>query len=497
MNNNEDGDAELFIKLNHRRFVYDHLKREWYYFGKHYWIQDTTDKAMAALLKVIQEYSWLIEVQSKKRLKAEKGGKTDSAKRYKDSIEALYKRISVLQNLHRKTDVLTLAGIDWSDHERQSLAITGQQWDPKRMVLPCVNGILDLQLGANPILQAGSPEDYIKTTCPIRWKGINEPATKWEKFLLEIFDGDEALVNYAQELFGYALTGTVKEHILLILFGAGRNGKGTLIQVLTHVLGALVTSIGVETLLAHKYPRQAGSASPHIMALKGRKIVWTCESAEGRRFDTGMVKLLTGGEDLSGRPPYAKDEVNFKQTHTLFFLTNNRPNLPADDYAIWKRVHSIPFKRKFIDDPQEPGEYQKNPNMLEELIKEAPGILAWLVRGCHRWQENRGLKIPDGVKKSTSEYRKEVDTIGHFLDACCEINKTDYEMKGRAGILHDAYMEWCRKNGYRYDNVRAFGKNMKEKFRKEKDEYGIYYEGVKLLVSSVEIEEKNENDGNS
>ena len=58
-----------------------------------------------------------------------------------------------------------------------------------------------------------------------------------EKFLFEIFQEDKDLTDYIQRLFGYSITGKTTEHILPILWGQGRNGKGTLLEILQYVLG--------------------------------------------------------------------------------------------------------------------------------------------------------------------------------------------------------------------------------------------------------------------
>ena len=53
----EDGDAELFIKLNRGRFCFDHADRRWYEFAGHFWKLDRTEKALAAVSDVIDIYA--------------------------------------------------------------------------------------------------------------------------------------------------------------------------------------------------------------------------------------------------------------------------------------------------------------------------------------------------------------------------------------------------------------------------------------------------------
>lgn len=51
------------------------------------------------------------------------------------------------------------------------------------------------------------------------------------------------------------------------------------------------------------------------------------------------------------------------------------------------------------------------------LPSKEPGILAWAVRGCPLWQQDR-LATPESIKRSTGEYREKMDVVGTFLHEC-------------------------------------------------------------------------------
>jgi len=129
------------------------------------------------------------------------------------------------------------------------------------------------------------------------------------------------------------------------------------------------------------------------MALKGKRIVWASETGEGRHLNIGKVKWLTGEDTITARAPFAKRQITFSPTHTLFLLTNHKPHITADDYAIWQRVHLVPFNLSFIDEPKTEYERKRDPDLSKKLKEEASGILAWLVRGCLSWRIE-GLNPP-------------------------------------------------------------------------------------------------------
>ena len=54
---------------------------------------------------------------------------------------------------------------------------------------------------------------------------------------------------------------------------------------------------------------------------------------------------------------------------------NHQPEIRGTDKGIWRRVRLIPFGVEISEE-------QQDQKLLEKLIEEALGILAWVVRGC-------------------------------------------------------------------------------------------------------------------
>jgi putative DNA primase/helicase len=467
LNSNEDGDASLFVELHRGRFLFDHAAGQWYEWAGHFWKEDELNQAMAGLESVIDLYTQEAKRQSWERLKCEKAGQTDKARKYAATGEALVKRIRALQSKARKTDVLFLAAVGAS-----SLGITGQEWDRDPWLLCCLNGVIDLRTGEH---RQGRPEDFLKTVAPTEWKGTNEPAPTWERFLVEIFSGDEELVDYVQRLSGYSVTGRTVEHFLPIMVGKGRNGKGTIFETLAYVLGDYTGQIEAELILKQKFVKPSGGPTSDIMTLRGKRLVWASETDQGRKLNAGKLKWLTGGDTLTGREMYGRRQVNFRPTHKLFLLTNHKPHANSDDYALWKRLHLIPFALSFVTDPKEQSERKADPTLPDKLRAEGSGILAWLVRGCLEWQKE-GLKPPETVKVATEAYREEEDLIKLFIDERC---KTGKGLEIKSGDLHRAYKTWCGENEIHPMTVTAFGIQIKQRFDSYKTNV-VFYVGISL-----------------
>jgi len=227
----EDGDAYLFIKLCKDKLCYDHSLGEFYVWQGHYWEIDKVNSALAMTGDVIAVYDHYFQECSNKSSDALLAERLEESKRYAKYAEKFRSQINKLHCLNRKEHVLKLARAG-----NDSLGVSGENWDKIPMLLGCKNGTIELNTG---IFRIGRQEDYIRTVCPTEFKGLDEIPALWEKMLDEIFEGNIDLINYIQKLFGYGITGLTTEHFFTIFYGGGRNGKGNILETIKFVLGEL------------------------------------------------------------------------------------------------------------------------------------------------------------------------------------------------------------------------------------------------------------------
>lgn len=471
---NEDGDAQVYISLHRDRFCFDHAEGQWHVWAGHHWETDKTETALAGIRDVVDVYSREAMRHSFLEAKATKDGDDKAAAKHHTLAGNFNTRIRKLREMKRKTPVLHLAraGVD-------SLGISGDEWDRKLMLLPVLNGVVDLKTGE---CQDGRCEDYLKAFAPITWEGIDAPFPVWESFLETTFDHDFELIEFMARLLGYAITGKTTEAVLPILWGTGRNGKTVMLQAMADVLGPdLSGPLEAEFLLEQKFAKPSGGPSSDKLYLRGRRLAWLSETNENRRLNSGKVKLLTGGDLITGRAPYGRQQISFKPSHKIFLLTNHKPKADARDAALWRRVLLIPFKMAFVPrpDPAKANERLADADLPEKLRDEAPGILAWLVRGCLAWQK-QGLNPPESVLAATRDYQDSEDTIKTFISEKC------IEGVGRscrAAALYAAYKAWQEGNGERAMTATKFGKCVSESFDSAKDMRGKVYIGLELCTT--------------
>lgn len=310
--------------------------------------------------------------------------------------------------------------------------------DPYLLVVR--NGTLDLRNGQ---LHPHRRQDLITKLVNIGYE-LDAPSPTWQRFLMDVFDGDQELIGYLQRFAGYSITGDVSEQVMIFAHGSGRNGKTTLLNALRDVAGDYGIQLDPSVLVAADHDQHPTG----LTDLRGARFVATVETEQGRRLNESLVKQLTGGDPIRARR-MRQDYFEFTPSHKLWFAGNHLPRISGTDVGIWRRLALVPFHVEFP-----PGRADKN--LPAKLAAEAPGILAWAVRGCLEWIE-RGLDTPALITRATTSYRASQDHIGRFLGECCVAGDTFYVA---AGDLRRAYEEWCTQQGERPWAAQAVGREL-------------------------------------
>lgn len=470
LDEDEYGDGRLFAELFLGRCVFDHTDNVWYTWQGHYWRADDL-QVMRHLVSGVLASSYLrAAAELNLELARIEDSESEQAKKLKRLIRELYARAHILKTVTRVKNTLFYAS--------SFLPITADKWDMHKWLLGTPDGVIDLQTGT---LRPGAPDDYIRTIIPTRWRGLNEPCPRFERFLQEIFEDRneqerQELIAFLHRALGYGITGNVTEHLFLLLFGdEGRNGKDTLMTTLKKVLRDVVGAVPTDVLIGATKFSAPGAAKPHLVALQGKRIAWANETDKGQRFDIGQVKDITGGGDIPARQLYGKS-YTFEPTHLLILLTNNKPHADANDKAFWERLCPIVFNVRFVENPT--GRYERKPDKVlgAALEAEASGVLAWLVRGCLAWQEV-GINIPASVLAERARYREEEDTLGTFINETCVIA---VQCEVKAQVLYSRYAQWADDNGHKAMSSTAFGAEIGKRYKKVHTMHGWRYDGIGL-----------------
>lgn len=335
--------------------------------------------------------------------------------------------------------VVTLAETD------AAIATSIDQFDANPWLLNVENGVIDLKTGS---LRTHDRADMLTKVAPVTYDPTAS-APVWAAFLERILP-DADVRAFVQRFAGYACSGVVHEHVLMFLFGRGRNGKSTFAGALHDVLGDHAWQADRELLMT----KPAGSHPTSRASLIGRRLVVCSEVEEGRSFNAALVKELTGGDRINARFMHC-DEFSFAPTHKLMLLGNHRPSISDATESIWRRIALVEFGAQIP-------ECEVDPALPEKLRGERSGILRWLVEGCLAWQRD-GLTRPQAVINATREYREVEDLFGRFVSERCVEAPNKHAW---ASDLLDAYNEWLGSQGERYVTPKALSASLQNRDHK-------------------------------
>jgi putative DNA primase/helicase len=366
---------------------------------------------------------------------------------------ALVKHAENSESGYRLEQMVKLAKSD------RRLAATVDQFDTDPLVLNVANGTLDLRTRE---LRPHNPADLITKLAPVNYNP-DAHGTVFEKFLNDVFEGDQDMIAFVQRAIGYSLTGETNEPAFFIPWGAGRNGKSTLLRAVTHVLGEDYTASTDKRVFLR------GGDAHTLARLYGVRMVLTSETEQGEPLNISLIKQLTGGDRVSARHLY-QEEFDFQPAMKVWMATNNKPEIPENSNAIWARVYLIPFDVSFLG--------REDKNMGEKLQAEAEAILIWMVNGCIAWQ-GQGLNPPEKVRAATQAYRNEQDTLADFFDARCVLEPS---MTAQSKLLYVAYTEWCNANSERPVGDREFARQLEARgLRRKKSNGKMIWQGIGIV----------------
>jgi P4 family phage/plasmid primase-like protien len=263
--------------------------------------------------------------------------------------------------------------------------------------------VIDLRTG---LVREVRRDDYTTDRINVS-PDANCPTTRFDSFLREITCGDVSLANYLLHLCALCLTGEASQN-LFFLYGRGRNGKGVLIRMMTAILSRFAWSLNPSEVTVSRFGDDAMKRT--FSNLKGRRLVTVNESVGGN-LNLAMLKLMSGGDDLSGSR-MRQDAVIFKPTHKVVLPTNDKPELKADP-AFMGRTRMIPFLANFTGREDRTLDYT-----LQHV--ELPGVLYRLFTLCPDVIAN-GLPHCASVINETRQLFDDLDVSKQFRDDCLVI----------------------------------------------------------------------------
>jgi len=309
---------------------------------------------------------------------------------------------------------------------------------PSKRLVCFNNGTLDVETGE---LGPHSPDhrlvsrvnaDYTATaSCP-----------RFLRFLEEIFRDDpdrEQKIRFLRQWMGYLLIPDTSFQKMLFLLGRGANGKSVLCKVVEAILG--------KENVSHAMLNRLGRAAVRV-ELAGKLANISPDLPTQALKEDGYLKAIVSGDSIEAERKYS-DSCTITPHCRLMIATNSMPDTPDRSDGFFRRVIVLTFNRQF-------GREEDDPGLLDALVGELDGIIAWAVEGLRELLVAGEFSIPPSSAQALGEYRCEANPVQQFAEECLVGAPSGGGLA--ASDVFAIYSRWCAAHGQAHGTSIGFGR---------------------------------------
>ena len=299
-------------------------------------------------------------------------------------------------------------------------SVPRQRLDPEGH-LSLGNGVLQLD---GRVLRPHSPDELFTAQLPIHYSA-NATCPNFLKFLGEVLPS-ESHRREIQKLFGYCFIKGQPYQCAHIFLGQGNNGKSTLLQVLTGLLGQ--QNVSNETLQGLSENRFS------TFKLVGKFANIFADLPSARLVNTSCFKALTGGDGIVAEGKF-RTQFYFRNSAKLIFSCNELPETADQTPAFWRRLYLIPFDVDFTG--------REDRNLLGRIQSEYDGILRWSLDGMDMLLQDGGFRNDVDRAGLKDLWQRRSDNIRWFCLECVDLDPLGWVSKRD---FYEFYSDFCARN---------------------------------------------------
>ena len=267
----------------------------------------------------------------------------------------------------------------------------------------------------------------------------------WLAFLAEVFDGDAESIELLRQWFGYLFAGDTSRQKILLMFGPPRSGKGTIIKILSALLGR--GSVANPTLAS--FSENFGMSS-----MIGKSVAIINDARLGRHSDVQRIteRLLNiSGEDTQTIDRKYREPIEVRLSARVVVVSNELPALADASGAIASRFCILETRRTFVG--------TEDRGLESLLLAELPGILNWAITGWRNLETAGAFAEPAHAASAREDLEALGSPMKAFLADCTE-SDTDAEVA--MASLYRRWGDWCEQQGRREPGTQPmFGRNLR------------------------------------
>ncbi|MBM3981571.1 MAG: hypothetical protein FJ304_15095 [Planctomycetes bacterium] len=318
--------------------------------------------------------------------------------------------------------------------------------DPRELVV-APNGLFAIEQIARGegALAAPTPDLFALNALPFDVPlGECDRPRVWVEKLKEWFAGDTRAILGLQEWIGYLLSGDSSQHKILLLVGPPRSGKGTILRVLSSLIGAANVATTSFAALGESFGLQD---------LIGKRVAVIPDARLSGRTDTAQVveRLLS----VSGGDAQTVNRKNLPRLTTklgvrFVLATNEIPRLADASGALASRFHILALPNSFLG--------REDKALDDKLAAELPAILQWAAKGYVRLRTQGAFTENDAAKEHVRHLEELSSPVRAFVRECCRMGPTEQLLRSE---LYNAWCAWCEDRAIPPSADNIFGRDLR------------------------------------
>ncbi|MGX1743810.1 DNA primase family protein [Bosea sp. NPDC055353] len=269
----------------------------------------------------------------------------------------------------------------------------------------------------------------------------------WLKFVQEIFPDDVEAQTTLQETLGYLTSSDTSLHKIMVLTGAPRSGKSTILRVLKQLIGE--TNYGASDLVA------LGSRFG-LAPLVGKKICAIADANMHSNYESATaaerMKNISG-EDTVDIDRKNRDTIAMQLTARIILASNEVPRLKDASGVIAQRMVLLKFGVSFTG--------REDHGLGARLGRELSGIFWWAMEGYLRLKERGRFLMPESSKEAIEDVEDAADDVIGFVRDCCKVERG---LSISTLQLYVTYTAWTKQHGMNTQDSARFGRSLKAAF---------------------------------
>jgi len=263
----------------------------------------------------------------------------------------------------------------------------------------------------------------------------------FDAFLERVLPNPESR-RQLQRFFGLSLTHITRYEVFLFMLGeSARNGKSTVLNILTKLIGEHnVSTVDLSTMYDRFSLWPLATSKVNICGDMNIVRYGEMHQVEGRFKD-----LISGGQFEYERK--GQDKYIASCRAKFVFAANQLPSFVDKSDAIWERMRIINFP---IQIPYE----ERDPNLADKITaNELPGVLQWALTGLAMVLKDNAIPETEDGADIKNKHRLKCDHEAQFV---ADVGYAGGLDKMPAANIYEEYRHWMQANNYKPLSSRNF-----------------------------------------